>query len=75
MITSPFGFWKPVITARSELRKIEFLALSVTFFDCVGYEISPEPLNGFAPNSQERRVLSLARSSLKKTVYFAEVSS
>jgi len=28
------------------------------------YEISREPLNGFAPNSQGRRVWSLARMSL-----------
>jgi len=32
------------------------------------YEISPESLNGFAPNSQERRVWSLARTSLKVKV-------
>ena len=32
------------------------------------YEISREPLNGFAPNSQERRVWSLARVSLKVKV-------
>jgi len=34
------------------------------FFVCV----SPEPLNGFAPNSQGRRVWSLARTSLKVKV-------
>jgi len=36
------------------------------------YEISREPLNGFAPNSHGRRVWSLARRSLKvkvKVVY------
>jgi len=33
-------------TARSELRKVMFLALSVTFLFV--YEISREPLNGFA---------------------------
>ena len=32
------------------------------------YEISREPLNGFAPNSQERRVWSLALTSLKVKV-------
>jgi len=32
------------------------------------YEISPEPLNGFAPNSHGRRVWSLARMSLKVKV-------
>jgi len=36
-------------TARSELRKVLFLALSVTFLFV--YEMSREPLNGFAPNS------------------------
>ena len=71
MITSPFGFWKPVITARSEveLRKVVFLALSVTFLFV--YEISPELLSGFATNSHGRRVWSLAGTSLKETVYFA----
>jgi len=32
------------------------------------YEISPEPLNGFAPNSYGTRVWSLARTSLKVKV-------
>ena len=32
------------------------------------YEISREPQNGFAPNSHERRVWSLARMSLKVKV-------
>ena len=32
------------------------------------YEISREPLNGFAPNSHGRRVWSLARTSVKVTV-------
>jgi len=32
------------------------------------YEISREPLNGFAPNSHGRRVWSVARTSLKVTV-------
>jgi len=40
------------------------LAMSVTLF-FVLYEISPEPLNGFAPSSQGRCVWSLARTSLK----------
>ena len=35
------------------------------------YEISREQLNGFAPNSHERRVWSLARTSLKAKVTFA----
>ena len=45
----PVSFF--VFTARSELRKVLFLALSVSFLFV--YEIYPEPLNGFAPNSQE----------------------
>jgi len=32
------------------------------------YEISREPLNGFAPNSHGRRVWSLTRTSLKSNV-------
>ena len=52
------------ITARSELRKVLFLAPPVCFFLFV-YEIYWEPLNGFAPNSNGRRVWSLARTSLK----------
>jgi len=39
-----------MFTARGELRKVLFLALSVTFLFV--REISREPLNGFAPNSQ-----------------------
>jgi len=43
-----------------------FLALSATFlFVC---EISREPLNGLASNSQGRRVWSLARTSMKVKV-------
>ena len=34
------------------------------------YEISREPLNGFAPSSHGRRTLSLARTSLKVKVNF-----
>jgi len=43
-------------------------ALSLTFLFV--YEISPEPLNRFAPNSQGRRVWSFARTSLKVKVNF-----
>jgi len=50
----------------NELRKVLLLALSATFLFV--YEISPEPLNGFAPNSQARRVWSLAGMSLKVKV-------
>jgi len=51
-----------LIIARGELRKVLFLALSVTFLFV--YKISCEPLNGFAPNSHGRRVWFLARTSL-----------
>ena len=54
-----------VITARNELRKV-VLALFVTFLFV--YEIYPEPLNALAPNSQGRRVWSLAQTSLKVKV-------
>jgi len=53
-------------TARSELRKVLFLAPSVCFFFVC--EISREPLNGFASNSQGQRVWSLARTNLKVKV-------
>jgi len=46
-------------TARSELHKVLFLAVSVTFLFV--YEIFRKPLNGSAPNSQGRRVSSLGR--------------
>ena len=47
----------------------QFLALSVTFsFFLFVHQISREPLNGFAPNSQERRVQSIARSILNVKV-------
>jgi len=55
------------ITTRSELQKVLFLAPSVCGFSFV-YEISPEPLNGFAPNSHGRRVWSHAWTSLKVKV-------
>ena len=42
------------------------MALSVTVLFV--YEISREPLDGFAPNSHGRRVWSLARESLKVKV-------
>jgi len=53
-----------IITACSELRKVLFLALS----DFFAYEISLEPLNGFAPNSQGIHVWSLVRMSLNVKV-------
>ena len=55
-----------IFTVRSELRTVLFLALSVTFLFV--YEISREPLNGFAPNSQGRRIWSLAWMSLNVKV-------
>ena len=51
---TPHGDSSPVITARSELRKVLFLALSVTFLFM--NEMSRELLNELAPNSQRRRV-------------------
>ena len=55
-----------MITARSELCKVLFLALSVTFLFV--YEISREPLNGFAPNSHGRLVRpSLERVSMSRS--------
>jgi len=52
-----------IFTTHSELCEVLFLALSVTFLFV--YEISLELLNGFAPNSQGRRVWSLTQTSLK----------
>jgi len=58
-----------VITALSELRKVLLWScLAVTFLFV--YEISPESLNGFAPNSHGRHVWSLARTSMKVKVNF-----
>jgi len=77
-------FCAVIITARSELHKVLFLALFVTFLFV--YEISPEPLNGFVINSQGRHAWSLARMSLnvkvkgqghqgQKTAFFGPFSS
>jgi len=46
--------------------KVLFLELSVSFLFVT--QISPERLNGFAPNSQGRRVWSLAWTSLNVKV-------
>ena len=54
-------------TTRSELRKVLFIVLSVCRFLFV-YDTSQEPLNGLAPNSQGRRVWSIARTSLNVKV-------
>jgi len=59
-----------VRTACSELWKVLqvlFSSASVCGFLFV-HEISPEPLNGFAPNSHGKRVWSLAWMSLKLSV-------
>jgi len=56
------NFLLTFITACSELQKVLFLAPSVFLFV---YEMSWEPLNGLAPNSQKRRVWSLAWMSWK----------
>jgi len=60
-------YYMLLITARSELRKILFLAPSVCGFLFV-CEISREPLNRFSPNSHGRRVWSLTLKSLKLKV-------
>ena len=64
----PVCFVCTLFTACSELCKFLFLALSVTFLFV--YEISLELLNGFAPNSHEKRVWlwSLARTSLNVNI-------
>ena len=60
-----------VFTASSELRKVLLLALFGAACDFLFvYEISREPLNGFAPNSKGRCVWSVARTSLKVKVNF-----
>ena len=58
-------FTNVIITARSKLRQVLFLAVCVFLFV---YEIFLEPLNEFTTNSHGRRVLSLARMSLKVKV-------
>jgi len=58
---------KCFITARSELRKVLFLAPSVCGFLFL-HETSLELLNCFAPNSHGRHVWSLTRTSLKVKV-------
>jgi len=55
------------VTAHSELRMVLFLAPSICGFLFL-YEISREPLNGFALNSHGRRVWFLAWTSLKVQV-------
>jgi len=55
-----YRFQLRVFTARCGLRKVLFLAPSACVFLFV-YEMSREPLNGFAPNSHGRCVWSLAR--------------
>jgi len=58
-----------VINTRSKLRKVLFLALGIfLFFILFVNQISRELLSGFAPNSQGRRVWSLARTSLNVKV-------
>jgi len=52
-----------IFTAHSELRNVLFFLRRQSVFFV--YEISLEPLSGFAPNSHRRRVWSLARTSLK----------
>jgi len=61
---SVMEFGLPHAVNGSEVRKVLCLAPSICVFLFV-YEISREPLNGFAPNSHGKRVGSLARTSLK----------
>ena len=56
------------ITARSELRKVQFFGCLHSVVFLFVYEISRELLNGFVPNSHRRRVWSLARTSLMVNV-------
>jgi len=56
-----------IIIACSELRKVLFLAPSVCAFLFV-YEISPEMLNGSAPNSHRKHVWSLTQTTLRVKV-------
>ena len=53
-MTGLFLLSMSVFTTRSELRKVLFLELYVTFLFV--HEISREPLKRFVPNSQGRRV-------------------
>jgi len=53
-----------IFIARSELRKVLFLAPSLCGFFVCTWNISGTA-NWFAPNSHKRRVWSLARRSLK----------
>jgi len=55
----------------SEMQKVLFLVPPVYGFLFV-YEISREPLSGFAPNSHRRRVSSHARMNLKVKVTTAK---
>jgi len=56
-----------IVTSRSELQKVLFLAPSVCGFLFV-YKISLEPLNGFASHSHGRHIWSLTWTSLKVKV-------
>ena len=59
-----------IFTACSELHKVLFLALSVTFLFvfCLYMKYLRELMNRFVPNSHGRRVCSLAQASMKVKV-------
>jgi len=57
-----------VVAANNEYDAQYMRSVQATFTFLFVYEISREPLNGFAPNSHERRVLSLTRTSLNVRV-------
>jgi len=60
--------WQQIVTTLSKLWRVLFLAPSVCGFCLFVYEISPERLKGFAPNSHGRRVWSRTQTSLKVKV-------
>ena len=62
-----------IATARSELRNVLFLPLSVTFLFV--YEISREPLNGFASNSHGWRVWTSLNVTGDKNGIFPALSA
>jgi len=58
-----------MVTARSKLRKVLLLKCSLWLFHFIHVnQISLEPLNGFVPYWQRRRVWSLAWTSLNVNV-------
>jgi len=62
------SFTSTIITTHSELQKVLFFGVVRLWPFLFVYEISLEPLDGFAPNPHGRHVWSLARMSLKVKV-------